>query len=418
MQDTQPTADDIQVVAEEDVAVAESEEVIFEQSPQIARVLDPPDELERLPACPHVFRHPIRAAGWFLGTIYGIFCLWVLLAITAAIPIVNLLALGYLLEVEGRLVRTGKLRDAFPLLAHARRLGSIVFGTWLFLLPLRLLAGVAAEATVIEAGGPSDLLFRVLTPLASVLVAIHLLLALARGGSPGCFLRPIKNVRWLSARVRGGGYWMDAGDQIRQFVAELRLRHHFSLGVRGFVCTLVWLVPPTALFATLTRTGPAGPALMAISGGLMLSFVLAWLPFLQARFAAENRFRAMFELRTIRRSFAKAPLVWLLAVIATYVLSFPLYLLKIALPPDEAMWLVTLIFIAAIYPARIVTGWVFHRASTKENRAGFVWRWGSRPLLGALLIAYVFLLYFTPFIGEQGRGVLFDHHALLLPVPF
>jgi hypothetical protein len=30
----------------------------------------------------------------------------------------------------------------------------------------------------------------------------------------------------------------------------------------------------------------------------------------------------------------------------------------------------------------------------------------------------VFLLFFTQFIGQHGKGVLFEHHALLLPVPF
>jgi hypothetical protein len=30
----------------------------------------------------------------------------------------------------------------------------------------------------------------------------------------------------------------------------------------------------------------------------------------------------------------------------------------------------------------------------------------------------VFLLFFTPYISEHGRGVLFEHHAFLLPVPF
>ena len=99
MQETQLTGG-TQVLTDATVVVAE--QVVLEAPPEISSVLEPPDELERLPACPNVFHHPIRATGWILGTIYGIFCLWILLAITAAIPIVNLLALGYLFEVEGR----------------------------------------------------------------------------------------------------------------------------------------------------------------------------------------------------------------------------------------------------------------------------------------------------------------------------
>ena len=35
-----------------------------------------------------------------------------------------------------------------------------------------------------------------------------------------------------------------------------------------------------------------------------------------------------------------------------------------------------------------------------------------------LLALFVFLLFFTQFIGEHGKGVLFEHHAFLLPAPF
>jgi len=35
-----------------------------------------------------------------------------------------------------------------------------------------------------------------------------------------------------------------------------------------------------------------------------------------------------------------------------------------------------------------------------------------------LLSFYVFLLFFTPLFSEHGKRVLFEHHVLLLPVPF
>ena len=61
----------------------------------------------------------------------------VMLAVLAAIPLINFLALGYLLEAEGRVARTGKLRYALPLLPLAPRLGSIALGIWLWLWPVR-----------------------------------------------------------------------------------------------------------------------------------------------------------------------------------------------------------------------------------------------------------------------------------------
>src|SRR5262245_36568706 len=94
--------------------------------------------------------------GWTIRSLFGIVSLVLMLAVVAAIPIVNFLALGYLLEVEGRVARSGRLRDAFPLVDLAPRLGSMVLGMLLWLVPLRLLAGAAADARLIEAGSRSD----------------------------------------------------------------------------------------------------------------------------------------------------------------------------------------------------------------------------------------------------------------------
>ena len=46
------------------------------------------------------------------------------------------------------------------------------------------------------------------------------------------------------------------------------------------------------------------------------------------------------------------------------------------------------------------------------------WRWLSRWVMVPLLGLYVFLLFFTPLFSEHGKRVLFEHHHLLLPVPF
>lgn len=370
-----------------------------------------------MPPLPNVLRHPLRAAGWLIVCVWGMAAMVLVLAVVAAIPVGNFLALGYLLEAEGRVARSGRLRDGFPLLEMAPRIGSIVAGMWLFLFPVALLAGAAADAQIIEPGGPAATNLHRLTIVVAILAAIHLCLALARGGSLGCFFRPVKNVRWLRARLRAGDYWDTAERSVERFVAPLRLKHHFSLGVRGFAAAFAWLVLPTALFAAADRT-QSGAFPVTLLGSLLLVPVLCWTPFLQARFAAENRFRTMFQLKPVRRLFRQAPLAWFTAVATVYVLALPLYLLKIALPPADAMWLITLIFIVSIYPAKLATGWAYARALRRDRPAWFGWRWLSRLLSVALVAVYVFLLFFTQFLGEHGKGVLFEHHALLLPTPF
>lgn len=364
-----------------------------------------------------IVRRTLGGTLWLVRSLFGIASLILLLALIAAIPIVNFLALGYLLEVEGRLARSGKLRDAFPLIDLAPRLGSIALGVFLWLMPLRILSSAAADARLIDPGSRADRILHLVVPIAAGMIAIHLCLALARGGGLGTFIRPIKNFRWLRARLREGNYWSQAQSAIGDFLKRLQLRHHFWLGFRGYVGAMLWLVIPTALFAATNKT-EGGPILVTLFGGLLLVVVLSWVPFLQAHFAAENRFRAMFELKKVRALYKNAPFSWLITMLVTLTLSLPMYLFKIVLPPSDAMWLVTVVFIVSIYPVKVLTGWAYHRALVRERRAFFGLRWLSRLVMVPLLALFVFLLFFTQFIGEHGKGVLFEHHAFLLPAPF
>lgn len=380
-------------------------------------LLDVVDHAGRLPPFPVPWRHPVRATAWLVRTLFGLGSLTVLLAVIAVVPLVNFLALGYLLEVEGRIGRSGRLRDGFPLLNVAPRTGSIVIGCWLWLLPLRLLAGAASDASIINPGGTSAARMQTLVVVAWGVLSVHLCLALARGGSPGCFVRPLRNLRWLIGRLREGTYFDEASRHAREFVFRLRLRHHFWLGLRGFAAALIWLVVPTAIFAVSNGTD-GGQILVKLIGGALLAITLAWVPFLQARLATSNRFADGFALREVRRLFEYAPLAWLMTLAVVYVLALPLYLFKAFVLPREAMWPITLIFIASIYPARVMTGWAYHRAvwrNRSDQRVHWSLRWGSRLAMIPLLAAFVFLLHFTQFVGANGTAGLFEHHAFLLP---
>ena len=179
----------------------------------------------------------------------------------------------------------------------------------------------------------------------------------------------------------------------------------------------MWLVIPTAIFASAEE--PKGGAVFTpLIGGVGLVLVFGWLPFLMARFAAENRFRAMFELKAIRELFRRAPVWWGLAIVLTCVLSLPMYLFKVALPPQDAMWLETLVFLITIWPVKVFTGWVYYQAAEQPTRRGRLKRWLTRLIVTPIVALYVFLLFFTQFIGAHGKGVLFEHHAFLLPIPF
>jgi hypothetical protein len=371
-----------------------------------------------LPPCPHLLRHPLRALRWGSSLVFGLASLFLLLAVLAAIPLVNFVALGYLLEAEGRVARTGKLRYSFPLLPLAPRLGSIALGVWLWLWPVRWMTDAAADAQLIAPGTSVAAGWRIAKLAVTTAIAVHLILALARGGGFGCFFRPIKNVRWLIGQLRAGTYFETASTAVREFLAALKLRHHFWLGLRGFCGAFLWLFLPTALFAAMQSTQKPGQVLLTLIGGAALMAALSWTPFLQAHFAAENRFSAFRELGRVRELYRRSPIAFFLAIVVLYAWSLPLYLTKVAVPPRDALWMITPIFIATIYPARMFVGWSYARAVRKERAAWRLVRWPLWLLLAPLLGVYLFLLFFTPAIGAYGRRVLFEHPGVLLPSPF
>src|SRR5262249_3173910 len=103
----------------------------------------PAERGERLPWAlpaprPSLVRCVLGAIGSAWEWLFGAVTLIVGLAVLAAMPLVGLLSLGYLLEAGGRIGRTGRLRDGFIGVPTAARAGGIVVGTWLMLLPLRL----------------------------------------------------------------------------------------------------------------------------------------------------------------------------------------------------------------------------------------------------------------------------------------
>jgi hypothetical protein len=374
---------------------------------------------QQLPPFPHPIWKPHLAAFWLLHLAFGLMSLFAMLAFLAAIPVVNFLALGYLLEAEGRVARTGQLRHAVPLLALAPKLGSIAAGLWFWGWIVRLVADAASDARLIAPGSLTDTAWQIGLLIFSVGVALHLVLAIARGGRLSLFFWPTPlNALWLWKQLEQGPYMETAGIAISEFVSQLRLRHHFWLGLQGFGLAFVWLFFPTALFSALRDTSKPGQVIATLIGGAILLVVLTWVPFLQARFAAENRWQAMFELRAIRELYRKAPLVMFLSVIILYGLSLPLYLFKVAALPTDVYWLLTPIFIGSIYPAKILIGWTYAQANRTQRRAWRILRWSCTLLTIPLLGFYVFVLFFTPAIGAAGRAVLFQHHGILLPWPF
>ncbi|HZY87643.1 MAG TPA: hypothetical protein VFE78_22580, partial [Gemmataceae bacterium] len=315
-----------------------------------------------------------------------------------------------------RVARTGRLRNGFIGVRLAARLGSAIAASWLLLLPVRIVAGMAHSANVIDPGGTVDRGWRIGLLVLIGATALHVAAACARGGRLRYFVWPF-NVFWLLRRLLRGGYYAEARDAVWDTAMALRLPYYFWLGFRGFVGALAWLALPVSLLA-FGRVGTPGATLLAFLGALLLALVLLYLPFLQMRLAITNRLSAVFALRAARAEYRRAPWAYAFAFFVTLLFALPLYLLKIEVVPREAAWLPSLVFIAFIFPARLLTGWAVARATRRLEPRHWFFRWTGRlPLLPAALF-YVLIVFFTQYTSWNGVWSLYEQHAFLLPVPF
>jgi len=359
----------------------------------------------------------IRGVFWAISRGVSLVALAALLAGVAAIPVLNVWALGALLEAEGAVARTGRLRCGFPLRRAAARLGGLVAGTAVFLLPLQFLAGFAADAAIVDPDGVVARRLARATSIAAAVVFAHLLLALLRGGRFRDFFRPIANLRGVWRILRGRLQFDEALKPLHVMFAELRPWKTWRAGLVGGLGVFAWTLVPTTLYAAADAA--RGPAIIiTIVGGVMLAVVLTWAPILQACYARDRSWRCFGRLADARLLFARCPLLWTLVFFFGYAGSLILSLFKIVAPPQDAVWLMTPFFILVTYPVRLAAGWVYARASGRETLPWAAWRYGWGAVSVLLVGFYVVLLFFTRDIGAYGKLVLFQQPFLLVPTPF
>ncbi len=376
-----------------------------------------PKRLRRSSRVVRLVRGAGRTVKKFLVAAFSLFSLVILLAVVAAVPILNLWALGYLIQAEGNIARTGQFKSAFPLLGRARQLGGTLLGVAVIILPLRYLGGFASDMALIDPTSGSTRFLQVLTTIAAIAAFIHLTAALSVGQGGFRFFRPWRNLKRLYREGRSGGFLETRSTAVAEFVSDLEIRRNFMLGLLGAAGVLMWTLLPTGLYAS--ANAPQGPQiLVTLFGGVLLALVCSWAPILQAGFARDEKFSAYRHLSDARSLFRKAPLLWTLALLVGYALSLVLYLFKIVAPPQDALWMMTIVFIAAIYPARLFVGWVYYWSTTRTKEPHRLWRWFWSLVSLAVCGFYVFLLFFTRNIGAQGKLVLFEQPLLLIPSPF
>ncbi len=358
----------------------------------------------------------LSRASNFVDAGFGVFALTLTLAVVSAVPVLNFASLGYLLEASARVAKTGRFRDGFPGLAVFSNLGKIALGVWLWILPIRFLHSSWRDAALIQKDNPKADELGSLLIVISILIGIHLVWAVIRGGKLRHFAwpAPVCFVRWLGSPLK---LPRSNPSRLGWFIVKTPLSFLW-LGARGFVGGLIWLAPGTSILMLSSASSKPGVAAVGgILGGLLLGIAVLFVPFLQTRFAISGRFSEFFTWRTAHLHFRKAPLPFCLALIVTLLFALPLYLLKIELAPEEVAWLPNLAFVVFILPARLLVGWAQFRAFRQESGQIWISRWAAILITIPVLATYVIIVWLTQFFSWHGSYSLLEQHAFLIPAP-
>ncbi|MEO0444858.1 MAG: hypothetical protein AAF191_02145 [Verrucomicrobiota bacterium] len=318
------------------------------------------------------------------------------LSALASLPLLNLLALGYLMESSARLSRSGRWRDGFPGVRKALFLTLLLSLGWLVLSPSRVAAGFWRDAQLLGDGGAA----------AERMEGILLFL------SGGAALLLAGTAVFL---------WKRKGVDFGEMLIRLRLPFLFWLGLRGLFGGVMWLVLPVGLMWCGTQIpGDQGGVrgLFGFLGGALLVVSVCLLPFLQMEFAESRRFSSFWRVRSVIRRIHRAPLACALALMVLTILSLPLSLLKLEKPPQELGWFLAIFFVLAAWPSRLVLGWAWHRTTLRDEARERGWIWIGRFGAGTFAVVYALFLWLSQYLVWEGAAGMLEQHAFLLPTPF
>lgn len=403
---------------------------------------------------------------WFCSRSFGVISLVLIIAIVANIPILQLVAFGYLLAVSGNIASSGRLRDGFLHLDKASRVGSLFIGTTLILIPARLLSWFHNEAYLIDATSFQTRVLGISLVVVIVLTIPHIMAAWFCGGRLRYFfwpmVAPFSFGLWIAKKAAGSQQlrpaiqactsWIspnfvndlvaakpvtdwflpailwknirqrtlisNASEQLWDFMSSWQLGRLFKLGFLGLIGSLLWLVPPTVLMFRAIGYADALAVVCGLLGICLATIVFAVLPFLQTRFAETGKLRSFLDLKAVHHRFVRAPLMHLTSLLVMLLFALPLFVFKIEEIPGELLWSLSVVFVLFSFPGRLLTGWAVGMGSLRENKRAWLYRWPIALLVPAVSFTFAFIFFFSPFVAWYGGYSLFENHAFLLPAPF
>ena len=381
--------------------------------PNIEHSAQPPGVFKQIT---HILFAPFRLFYRCVFWIFGVAVLVTALALAASIPIVQFIALGYLLEISKRIVQHEKVRAGFWGIQAAARAGGVILGTFLIWLPAYFMSNYYMDATIMLPGSERTAQYGWQTALLAAFTSLVTMWAWTRGGLLRHFIWPAP-VRFLREGLNRKIY-VTAHDRFWEFISQFPLRALFVTGFQAFIGTFCWLIIPLVL-CLAGMVLPRGISVVCGTiGYVALAITFLYLPMLQTRFAVEQRLAVFKEIGVVRSMYQRAPLALWISMVSVWLLALPVYLVKIELTPREVVMLPAVVFIIFAWPTRILLGWAYARAQRRETPRLQLSIWLGRLTLIPIVFAYGSIVFASRYTSWHGEWSLLEQHALLIPIPF
>lgn len=361
--------------------------------------------------------------GWsvfLLGAMLDYFVLLVMIAVVAAVPILQFASLGYLLLAAARLADRQPWRNCLPGMRQAGRFGRFALLAGVLYLPVLLTIDLAYSAELMQPNTRPAFLWRLGAALLSGFWLVHVSWAAFRGGRWWQLLWPAP-LRFFKEFWRPGT-WATAGDRLLTYVVDLQLPKLWWLGARATIAAFLWMVIPVSLMIIGQRTQHFEIApVLGLIGAVGLTWLMFYLPYLQIEFARTGNLSCFIQPGTIRKQFAMTPFVYALSLVVVCILAIPLYILRIEATPSDLLWLPSIVFVALMLPGKLALGWAMGRSKSRADRMlpprGLLIRWFSKGFGLAGVLMYVGSLYLAQLVAGQGVMVMYFQHMFLAPNP-
>lgn len=411
---------------------------------------------------------------WALGLVQrgfrwvgGMFGVGFLLAWLATIPILQLLSLGYFVEVTRRVVRSGRLRDGFIGADHGWAICKWMFGLAITWLPLMAVSRMRYDAWLVAPNSEAYASWLVWEYIVFGLTVVHWVGVGLTGGQLRHFFWPLlvpwylatgllkraMSIHWVQLFVeqtfgavfpkttaayyrsvplsnwfvpavlwrhlRQGTLLSESSDRFWSWVATLRPSYYLWNGLGAFGGLLIWFVGPTLWFLIATRAAnPAAEGFAFFFGLLHLFLALQYYPFVHCRFCETGRWRSYWQWRQAACRYWYSPLRLCLAAALSLLLTWPLWFTRIAMIPYELWWLLSGFYVVLLGPVWLTWGWAWHHASTRTRSTTWTWGLTLMPIFWALIVGQLIFTLLSIYTSWQGVFNILLHPTFNIPTPF